>query len=295
MKARLLGAVALGLLAAACGTNPQERVSGGAAAGAATGAGVGALGGPVGALAGAGIGAAAGAATGAATRPDQVNLGRPLWNDPEVRVPGGDNARSSGGGSTTARASGETRQLQQALNSRGFDAGPADGVYGPRTREAVANWQRANNMEATGRPNSQMLTALNVSSGSTMAQGSSRPMSERDRAYMGGGMVSDQNTGQGTGMTGSGSGGSGTMGNTGSMGSSGSMDRSGPVGSPGVGTGQSNTGVGGQLGNQSRGTPQSGAGTGVGGTLGGGRGAPSTSASPDNPAAGSNSAGSSSQ
>ncbi len=44
MKSKLLAAVALGLLTA-CGTQPQERTTGGAAAGAATGAAVGALGG----------------------------------------------------------------------------------------------------------------------------------------------------------------------------------------------------------------------------------------------------------
>jgi hypothetical protein len=77
---------ALGVLTA-CGTQPKERATGGAAAGAATGAGVGALGGPVGALAGAAIGGGVGAVTGAATSPDDVNLGKPPWNNPETRVP----------------------------------------------------------------------------------------------------------------------------------------------------------------------------------------------------------------
>ena len=76
----------LGLLAA-CGTEPKERATGGAAAGAATGAGVGALGGPVGALAGAAIGGGVGAVTGAATSPKDVNLGKPPWTNPEARGP----------------------------------------------------------------------------------------------------------------------------------------------------------------------------------------------------------------
>jgi hypothetical protein len=77
---------ALGLLAA-CGTTPKERTTGGAAAGAATGAGIGALAGPPGVVAGALIGGGAGAATGAATSPNQVNLGKPPWTNPETRVP----------------------------------------------------------------------------------------------------------------------------------------------------------------------------------------------------------------
>lgn len=80
---------ALGTLAllAACGTNPQERTSGGAAAGAATGAVVGAIAGPPGMVVGAVVGGGAGAVTGATTSPSQVNLGRPVWDNPNVRVP----------------------------------------------------------------------------------------------------------------------------------------------------------------------------------------------------------------
>ncbi len=76
----------LGLLAA-CGERPGERASGGAAAGAATGAAVGALAGPPGVAVGALVGGGAGAATGAATSPNQVNLGKPPWTNPETRVP----------------------------------------------------------------------------------------------------------------------------------------------------------------------------------------------------------------
>src|SRR5215218_6824721 len=102
MNWRLAGAAAMALAAAACGTDRTERVTGGAATGAATGAGVGALGGPVGALAGAAIGGGAGAVTGATTSPSDVNLGRPLWSDPEVRTPldegrGGRTASRRGG------------------------------------------------------------------------------------------------------------------------------------------------------------------------------------------------------
>jgi phage tail tape-measure protein len=81
----LLAAVAL---LAGCGTNQPERTSGGAAAGAATGAGVGALAGPPGMAVGALVGAGTGAATGAATKPQDVNLGKPPWSNPETRVPG---------------------------------------------------------------------------------------------------------------------------------------------------------------------------------------------------------------
>jgi phage tail tape-measure protein len=84
-----LSIAALGMLGllAACGQNPQERTTGGAAAGAATGAAVGALAGPPGMAVGALVGGGAGAVTGAATKPSQVNLGKPPWTNPETRVP----------------------------------------------------------------------------------------------------------------------------------------------------------------------------------------------------------------
>ena len=84
VKIGLLGL--LGLLAA-CGERPGERATGGAAAGAATGAAVGALAGPPGVAIGALVGGGAGAATGAATSPNEVNLGKPPWTNPETRVP----------------------------------------------------------------------------------------------------------------------------------------------------------------------------------------------------------------
>jgi len=72
---------------AACGTNPTDRTQGGALAGAATGAGVGALGGPVGAAVGAVVGGGAGAVTGASTSASQLNLGTPVYKNPQVVVP----------------------------------------------------------------------------------------------------------------------------------------------------------------------------------------------------------------
>jgi len=84
-----LNIAAIGLvgLLAACGTNEKERTTGGAATGAATGAAVGLVGGPVGVVAGGAIGAGVGAVTGAETSPKDVNLGRPVWDNPNTRIP----------------------------------------------------------------------------------------------------------------------------------------------------------------------------------------------------------------
>ena len=55
---------------------------------------------------------------------------------------------------TEAREEALTRaqriQVQRGLASLGFEAGPADGVFGPRTRAAIRDWQDAKGLDATG-------------------------------------------------------------------------------------------------------------------------------------------------
>ncbi|ONG44639.1 hypothetical protein BKE38_27805 [Pseudoroseomonas deserti] len=118
MRLQILGAAALSLALAACGTNERDRVQGGAAAGAATGAGVGAFGGPVGAAVGAVVGGGAGAVTGYTTSPSDVNLGKPVWRNPEVRTPLDENQRAG-------RRSATTRQSATRASARGN----SDGAY----------------------------------------------------------------------------------------------------------------------------------------------------------------------
>jgi len=70
--------IMLGLTA--CGYDEPGRLSGGTAGGAATGAAIGLVGGPIGVVVGAGIGAGVGALTSTNTTPQQVNLGKPVWD-----------------------------------------------------------------------------------------------------------------------------------------------------------------------------------------------------------------------
>ena len=73
--------IGLSLLAlAGCGTDKFDRVSGGSATGAATGATIGLIGGPIGVGVGALVGAGIGGFTGGATTPQQIDLGKPVWN-----------------------------------------------------------------------------------------------------------------------------------------------------------------------------------------------------------------------
>jgi hypothetical protein len=66
-------ALAAAALLSGCGTAAGDR----GLSGAGIGAGIGIIGGPPGMV----IGGAVGAVAGMASRPDQVNLGRPVWRD----------------------------------------------------------------------------------------------------------------------------------------------------------------------------------------------------------------------
>jgi hypothetical protein len=187
MRWTTAGAAALTLLVAGCGYTQGERVSGGAAVGAATGAGIGALAGPVGALAGAGVGGVAGGITGAVTSPEEVQLGRPPWTNPEARVPSLDDRRrvaasrdnwGTGAGATrgpAAASSPTVRQAQMDLQLAGFDPGPIDGVWGPRTARAVREFQQANNLPPTGQLDQPTMQALGAAGGGGPATGTGAP------------------------------------------------------------------------------------------------------------------------
>lgn len=54
----------------------------------------------------------------------------------------------------------KVRIIQQALQSKGIDPGPIDGIYGPRTREAVRMFQDRYGMNPTGEVDNQTLFAL---------------------------------------------------------------------------------------------------------------------------------------
>lgn len=54
----------------------------------------------------------------------------------------------------------QMRALQTALTQKGFDAGAADGVMGPATREALRRWQRSVGLRADGYPDAAQLQRL---------------------------------------------------------------------------------------------------------------------------------------
>lgn len=55
------------------------------------------------------------------------------------------------------------RQIQQALNKKGYDVGDVDGVWGQGTAKAVNHFQRANKLEPNGELDVALIEALGLS------------------------------------------------------------------------------------------------------------------------------------
>jgi peptidoglycan hydrolase-like protein with peptidoglycan-binding domain len=65
----------------------------------------------------------------------------------------------------------EIKQLQQALNEKGFLSSQPDGVWGPSTKSALEQFQKSQSLPANGELDQQTLSALNVEVGGAMHQG----------------------------------------------------------------------------------------------------------------------------
>ncbi|MBC7767336.1 MAG: lytic murein transglycosylase [Phycisphaerales bacterium] len=59
----------------------------------------------------------------------------------------------------------QTLELQTLLNGMGYDAGPADGLFGSGTRRAVRGFQAAQNLPADGFPTSALLNEVRARAG----------------------------------------------------------------------------------------------------------------------------------
>ncbi|HEY3152463.1 MAG TPA: peptidoglycan-binding domain-containing protein [Candidatus Binatia bacterium] len=67
----------------------------------------------------------------------------------------------------------KVKAIQEALKTKGFDPGTADGVVGPKTNQALRDFQKSNNLQATGRIDDKTASALGVEAGSMGSSSSS--------------------------------------------------------------------------------------------------------------------------
>lgn len=160
-RASLTFVAAASLLLAACGSRTEDRAISGAGVGAAAGAVVGAVTG-LSIVQGVVLGAAAGGLTGAVTSEKDVNLGTPAWRDKNRSTAASGGVPPSqqpprGAASATASTDNLVARTQSALSARGYDAGPADGVFGVKTRDAIERYQSQNGLTVDGRPSESLV------------------------------------------------------------------------------------------------------------------------------------------
>lgn len=109
-----------------------------------------------------GAGSGSGAPAGAPTPPTvQANKEQPNSVAPQQQNTAAPQQQPAGSAPLRLARS-QVRQLQRALRSKGFDAGPADGVLGARTRQALRDFQSKREMQVTGEPDSNTLAALGL-------------------------------------------------------------------------------------------------------------------------------------
>lgn len=64
----------------------------------------------------------------------------------------------------------KVREVQEALDSRGYAVGEIDGRWGPRTSSALKDFQSAQGIEATGHINTETFNALGIQSDSIYSE-----------------------------------------------------------------------------------------------------------------------------
>jgi Ni/Co efflux regulator RcnB len=81
----------------------------------------------------------------------------------------------------------QTRMLQRALNSGGLDAGPADGIMGEKTKQAVQKYQSQKGLNASGQLDRETIAALRADRGKQTAsrKGSSQGTQPRNQGSQG--------------------------------------------------------------------------------------------------------------
>lgn len=99
-----------------------------------------------------------------------------------------------------AQGSSTVREAQQALKDKGFDPGPVDGLNGPRTRAAVRDYQKQQNLTVNGRLGNETLTSLGVKEGSASAHMSAAGSNLKSSYSSGGKQVGEGGKALGSGV-----------------------------------------------------------------------------------------------
>lgn len=163
MRIAVSGVLALGLLTAACGSNETQR----AATGSLTGIGVGAaVGGPVGAVVGGVVGAAGGSLMpeGADTIAENAIRKEHTAANSSLRQAGLERPAAAPANETPSQID-RVKQAQTELKREGLYHAKIDGIVGPKTRHALAEFQKREGLQQTARLDDQTVQRLAAAEG----------------------------------------------------------------------------------------------------------------------------------
>ncbi|MGH7313971.1 MAG: peptidoglycan-binding domain-containing protein [Candidatus Rokuibacteriota bacterium] len=91
-----------------------------------------------------------------------------------------DSSKASRAGRTGNRE--QVKAAQEALKQKGFDPGPADGMMGPKTRDALKDYQEAEKINQTGRLDAETMAKLGVQASSDAGSPAASPKTGGDAA-----------------------------------------------------------------------------------------------------------------
>jgi peptidoglycan hydrolase-like protein with peptidoglycan-binding domain len=98
----------------------------------------------------------------------------------------------------------KVKAVQEALKTKGFDPGEPDGVLGPKTSQALRDFQKSQNIQVTGRIDDKTASALGVEAGGmSSSQPSSKESTIGSRSKSESSGTSPSGSGAGTSPSGS--------------------------------------------------------------------------------------------
>jgi peptidoglycan hydrolase-like protein with peptidoglycan-binding domain len=188
--------IALCLLTTACGSDTEQRTASGGLFGLVLGA---LAGGPLGAGIGLGAGLAAGAATPVGA--DQAAEQAMGWKTREYAAATGQPAGSGTsqpppahtGGAALHVSPDTVKHIQSNLQAQNLYTGPIDGIVGPKTRNALRQYQQEQGLTPTGDIDTTTLQRLNGSASLSGSSGASAAAGSASDVHM---MTMDQVAGQ---------------------------------------------------------------------------------------------------
>ncbi|MEW6441217.1 MAG: peptidoglycan-binding domain-containing protein [bacterium] len=114
----------------------------------------------------------AGAGMAQQTEPGQEQQGQSQsWQGSQEQTQPQQSGAPTGQGEAAGLSSSTVRQLQQELQTKGYNPGPIDGQWGPKTSQALTEFQRSEGLSPTGSPGQDTLQALGIQEGGQGVRG----------------------------------------------------------------------------------------------------------------------------